>query len=295
MPPLQRLLPTPTGCCHHPSLRLHLRHPTPSRRRLSTVASPDGFLKTQKQSLKAQHRAAAVAHSQPDSPFAPDSPWEVTCGLEVHAQLNTTRKLFSCAAPVPAAPPTLPLPLLATRGLQPDSDTDAQTAATAPPNALMALTDAALPGTQPRLNAAVLLPALRAALALQCTVARHSHFDRKHYFYWDQPAGYQLTQFYEPLARDGRLVLGPDDDAAAAAAAATDAPLEIRIRQVQIEQDTGKTLAAPPHALVDLNRVGVPLVEIITDPFHDVYLYYKAPFYLLRGELIDPMAAAHRV
>ena len=263
-PPALRL---PAQLSQMPSpRRLRLFRPTPLRRRLSTVTGLGEFAKTQKQRLKAQHRAAAAAQAQPDSPFAPDSPWEVTCGLEVHAQLNTTHKLFSCARPPPV--------VATTHGLQSNCGADARTAATAPPNALMALTDAALPGTQPRLNPAVLMPALRAALALQCTPARQSRFDRKHYFYWDQPAGYQLTQFYEPLARDGRLVLGPDDDddaaaaaAAAGATAATDAPLEIRIRQVQIEQDTGKTLAAPPHALVDLNRVGVPLVEIITDPF----------------------------
>lgn len=128
------------------------------------------------------------------------------------------------------------------------------------PNTLIAPFDAALPGTQPRLNAGVLLPALRAALALSCTPAAESRFDRKHYFYWDQPAGYQITQFYAPLAKGGSLELTPTADG-------VDAPQTVGIRQVQIEQDTGKTIASPPNNLVDLNRVGAPLVEIITDPF----------------------------
>lgn len=106
----------------------------------------------------------------------------------------------------------------------------------------------------------MLLPALRAALAFSCTPSLRSRFDRKHYFYWDQPAGYQITQYYSPLAAHGTLTLNPDWDDVST-------PLTIGIRQVQLEQDTGKTLSAPPNNLVDLNRVGAPLVEIITDPF----------------------------
>jgi len=129
---------------------------------------------------------------------------------------------------------------------------------TAVPNTHISVIDAALPGTQPTLNAKILLPALRAALALGCKLQPISRFDRKHYFYWDQPAGYQLTQFYQPLARSGVLQLTTDADGV---------DTRVHIRQVQIEQDTGKTIAAPPNSLVDLNRVGAPLVEIITDPF----------------------------
>jgi aspartyl-tRNA(Asn)/glutamyl-tRNA(Gln) amidotransferase subunit B len=130
----------------------------------------------------------------------------------------------------------------------------------AQPNTHISLIDASLPGTQPNLDLRALLPALRAAIALSCTPEKISRFDRKHYFYWDQPAGYQITQFYQPLAKNGVLHLTPENSTVAA-------PLEIKIKQVQIEQDTGKTIAAPPNSLVDLNRVGAPLVEIITDPF----------------------------
>lgn len=93
-----------------------------------------------------------------------------------------------------------------------------------------------------------------------------SRFDRKHYFYWDQPAGYQLTQFHAPLATDGHLLLFPHDGLTHAHNDSDDC-VRIDIQQIQLEQDTGKTLASPPNSLVDLNRVGSPLVEIITRPF----------------------------
>ncbi|KAI5817567.1 GatB/GatE catalytic domain-containing protein [Pyronema omphalodes] len=182
--------------------------------------------KSQKRALKDRHKGA-----HPSSSFS-EGDWEVTCGLEVHTQLNTKTKLFSSA----------------------------KTSITDAPNTCISFIDAALPGTQPKLNPAILLPALRAVFALECIPAKISRFDRKHYFYWDQPAGYQITQFYEPLAKNGRLVLTPDADG-------VDKRLELKIRQIQIEQDTGKTIAAPPNSLVDLNRVGSPLIEIITDPF----------------------------
>lgn len=95
--------------------------------------------------------------------------WELTVGVEIHAELNTACKLFSNA-------PTI------TGG--------------ATPNNNVAVFDAALPGTQPQFQIATLLPALRAAIALGCEVRRKSTWDRKHYFHWDQPNGYQITQYY---------------------------------------------------------------------------------------------------
>ncbi len=94
--------------------------------------------------------------------------WELTVGIEVHAELNVARKLFS----------------------------DAATSIDAPPNTHVALFDAAFPGTQPVFQKETVIPALRAALALNCSIQRISSFDRKHYFYQDQPAGYQITQYY---------------------------------------------------------------------------------------------------
>lgn len=94
--------------------------------------------------------------------------WELTVGIEIHAELNTARKLFSSAA---------------------TSTADA-------PNTHAALFDVAFPGTQPHFQRETLIPALRAAIALGCDIQPKSSFDRKHYFYQDQPQGYQITQYY---------------------------------------------------------------------------------------------------
>ncbi|KAF2234036.1 Glutamyl-tRNA amidotransferase subunit B, mitochondrial [Viridothelium virens] len=161
--------------------------------------------------------------------------WELTVGIEIHVELNTAKKLFSTAA----------------------------TSTNQPPNTHVAHFDAAIPGTQPQFQKETLIPALRAALALNCTIHRKSAFDRKHYFYQDQPAGYQITQYYEPFATSGSVVLYPHDGIAE-----LDHPsITIPIKQVQMEQDTAKTLHQPPSThLLDFNRVSHPLVEIITEP-----------------------------
>ncbi|EGS24117.1 glutamyl-tRNA (gln) amidotransferase-like protein [Thermochaetoides thermophila DSM 1495] len=161
--------------------------------------------------------------------------WELTVGIEIHAQLNTARKLFSPAA----------------------------TSFNDTPNSHVALFDVAMPGSQPLFQAETLIPAVRAALALNCTIQPISRFDRKHYFHWDQPAGYQITQYYHPFARDGRVMLYARDGIAAEDGEC----IEIGIRQIQMEQDTAKTTAVPGNVhWLDFNRVGVPLIEIITLP-----------------------------
>lgn len=161
--------------------------------------------------------------------------WELTVGIEIHAQLNTPRKLFS------AAP----------------------NAFDGTPNSQVAYFDLALPGSQPVFQPETLIPAVRAALALDCRIEHVSRFDRKHYFHWDQPAGYQITQYYEPFARDGYVVLYTRDGIAAE----DGAEVRVDIQQVQMEQDTAKTTAAAggQHWL-DFNRAGAPLIEIITKP-----------------------------
>ncbi|KAI0023318.1 aspartyl/glutamyl-tRNA amidotransferase subunit B [Xylariomycetidae sp. FL0641] len=161
--------------------------------------------------------------------------WELTVGIEIHAQLNTAKKLFS-----PAITSTNDIP-----------------------NSRVSFFDLAIPGSQPIFQKETLIPALRAALALDCQIQPESRFDRKHYFHWDQPAGYQITQYYEPFARRGQVVLQARDGIAAEDGDA----VVVGIRQVQMEQDTAKTLAQPGNVhWVDFNRVGVPLIEIITDP-----------------------------
>ena len=161
--------------------------------------------------------------------------WRLTVGLEIHAQLNTERKLFS----------------------------EAGTAFDDIPNVNVALFDLALPGSQPTFQQATIIPALRAALGLSCNIQRKSKFDRKHYYYQDQPAGYQITQYHEPFAIDGYLTVYDYDGVAPEDGNA----VEIGIKQVQLEQDTAKSTLQPPStALLDFNRVGHPLIEIITLP-----------------------------
>ncbi|KAL6707777.1 hypothetical protein ACN47E_003677 [Coniothyrium glycines] len=167
--------------------------------------------------------------------------WELTVGIEIHAELNTARKLFSSAA----------------------------TSVSAAPNSHVALFDTAFPGSQPHFQKETLIPAIRAALAFDCTINHRSSFDRKHYFYQDQPAGYQITQYYEPFAKDGKLILYPHDFPPGAAPQQD--LIEIGIKQIQMEQDTAKTVQQPPSThLLDFNRVSHPLIEIITLPhIHD--------------------------
>lgn len=161
--------------------------------------------------------------------------WELTVGIEIHAQLNTAHKLFSPAT----------------------------TSFNDEPNSHVALFDVAMPGSQPLFQKETLIPALRAALALNCDIQKVSRFDRKHYFWWDQPSGYQITQYYEPFARNGHITLlardgiSPQDGES----------ITVGIQQVQLEQDTAKTLAQTGNVnWLDFNRVGVPLIEIITEP-----------------------------
>jgi aspartyl-tRNA(Asn)/glutamyl-tRNA(Gln) amidotransferase subunit B len=161
--------------------------------------------------------------------------WELTVGIEIHAQLNTARKLFSSAA----------------------------STINDEPNTHVALFDVAMPGSQPAFQKETLIPAIRAALALNCQVQKRSKFDRKHYFHWDQPAGYQITQYYEPFAKDGHITLYAHDGIAKE----DGEEITIGIKQVQMEQDTAKTISQPGDIhLLDFNRVGLPLIEIITLP-----------------------------
>lgn len=111
------------------------------------------------------------------------------------------------------------------------------------------------------LQPAVILPALRAATALGCTIEPASSFDRKHYFYHDQPAGYQITQYYHPFAKNGRLILTPEDGLDPGKT------LTVNIKQVQLEQDTARTQEDDANtALIDFNRCGQALIEIISMP-----------------------------
>lgn len=164
--------------------------------------------------------------------------WELTIGIEIHAQLNTSEKLFSSSPN--------------TNG--------------ADPNSMLSFFDLALPGSQPQFQIATLIPALRAALALGCGVQKESSWDRKHYFHWDQPSGYQITQFYQPFAKNGSITLFPHDGIAAEDIATHPEGIKINIKQIQMEQDTAKTITQGNKHFLDFNRVGTPLIEIITGP-----------------------------
>ncbi|KAF8530900.1 Glutamyl-tRNA amidotransferase B subunit [Gautieria morchelliformis] len=155
--------------------------------------------------------------------------WNVVIGIEVHAQIKSRWKLLSGS----------PTPRVA------DS-----------PNTRVSVFDAAWPGTLPRLNPKCVELAVRTALACGSQVQPRSAFDRKHYFYADLPAGYQITQRYAPLALGGQIVL---DDTTGAKA--------VGIEQIQLEQDTAKsTLDQSGSTAIDLNRAGSALMEIISRP-----------------------------
>jgi aspartyl-tRNA(Asn)/glutamyl-tRNA(Gln) amidotransferase subunit B len=209
----------------------------------SPASTPAGtpFRKALKDAAKQQKKSKRDASEPSLNSLEAHDPrlekWELTVGIEIHAELNTARKLFSGAA----------------------------TSISEAPNSHVSLFDVASPGSQPHFQKETLIPALRGALALNCTIQRKSSFDRKHYFYQDQPAGYQITQYYEPFARDGHITLHAHDFPPGTAPA--DCPVTIGIKQVQMEQDTAKTVQQPPSThLLDFNRVSHPLIEIITLP-----------------------------
>ncbi|WVQ95200.1 aspartyl/glutamyl-tRNA(Asn/Gln) amidotransferase, B subunit [Kwoniella sp. CBS 9459] len=157
--------------------------------------------------------------------------WETIIGLEIHAQLKTGRKLFSPAS----------------------------TSYGEVPNTNVNLHDAAFPGTLPVLDLNAVRLSLKTALALRCDINPRSTFDRKHYFYHDIPASYQITQHYNPLARNGRLRISEGDNKSRRT-------FDVGIKQLQIEQDTAKSQTVGDNVLVDLNRAGTGLMEIVTEP-----------------------------
>ncbi|XP_069686589.1 glutamyl-tRNA(Gln) amidotransferase subunit B, mitochondrial [Periplaneta americana] len=165
-----------------------------------------------------------------------NSEWKAVVGLEIHAQISTKSKLFSGAG----------------------------TEFGAPVNTNVSLFDAAIPGTLPVLNRRCVEAGVFTALALSCRVNPISLFDRKHYFYADLPAGYQITQQRLPLAQEGELefhVFTPGVHR-------KPYTKKSHIKQIQLEQDSGKSLHDEElrRSLVDLNRAGVPLMELVFEP-----------------------------
>jgi len=157
--------------------------------------------------------------------------YESVIGLEVHVQLKTASKLFcSCRAAFGAEPNTLVCPVCTGQ-----------------------------PGALPVLNEQAFRYGILAALALNCAVAEQTRFDRKHYFYPDLPKGYQISQFALPLGRSGSIEFE----------STSGAPKYIELRRVHLEEDAGKAIhqAESDRSLVDLNRAGIPLLEIVSEPW----------------------------
>ncbi|CAM4494315.1 unnamed protein product [Leuciscus chuanchicus] len=157
-------------------------------------------------------------------------------GLEIHAQIQSTSKLFS----------------------------GSHVRFLAPPNSLVSYFDASLPGTLPVLNRRCVEAAVLTGLALNCTINRKSLFDRKHYFYADMPAGYQITQQRLPIAVDGTLVYSLFEGRRRNQVVTK----SVKIKQIQLEQDSGKSLHdnEQSQTLIDLNRAGVGLMELVMEP-----------------------------
>ena len=155
--------------------------------------------------------------------------YETVIGLEVHIQLNTKTKLFA---------------------------SDPNQYGSAPNENISPLT-LAHPGTLPVLNQEAVRCAVLLGLATNCKIAENSFFDRKHYFYPDLPSGYQITQFHQPVCQDGYLEVISDGK-----------KRKIGIAEIHLENDAGKTIhnLLPEHSLIDLNRCGTPLLELVTRP-----------------------------
>lgn len=160
--------------------------------------------------------------------------YEAVIGLEVHAEMQTESKMFCGCAVVDAT--------------------------TASPNTAVCPVCAGMPGVLPVVNQKAVEYALRVALALDCQIAHTSIFARKNYFYPDLPKGYQISQYEYPLAQFGKLTIDTSDG-----------ERTIHITRVHMEEDTGKLthfnpLDGNPYSLVDLNRAGVSLLEIVSEP-----------------------------
>ncbi|MEO1625706.1 MAG: Asp-tRNA(Asn)/Glu-tRNA(Gln) amidotransferase subunit GatB [Bacteroidota bacterium] len=155
--------------------------------------------------------------------------YETVIGLEIHVQLNTASKAFC-------------------------SD---DTRFGAPPNTHVSAISLGHPGTLPRTNDKQVEYAVRLGLALGCQISRHNSFDRKNYFYADLPKGYQITQDRQPICVGGDMPIYLQE-----------AYQSIRIHHIHMEEDAGKSIhdTSSPHSLIDLNRAGVPLLEIVTEP-----------------------------
>ncbi|CAK5060765.1 unnamed protein product [Meloidogyne enterolobii] len=159
-------------------------------------------------------------------------------GLELHAQIASNTKLFSASSSAHNA--------------------------SVESNCHVSIFDSAIPGTLPRLNSSCIHKSLLAAVLLNCQVAEFCRFDRKHYLYPDLPLGYQITQKANPIAKNGYFNFyvnstDEEDDSVYY-------QKSVGIEQIQLEMDSGKSIRHGNLDLIDLNRAGIALIEIVTAP-----------------------------
>lgn len=156
--------------------------------------------------------------------------YEVVIGLEVHVELNTKTKIFcGCSTEFGGAPNTHVCPVCS-----------------------------GMPGSLPVLNREVVNKAISVGLATNCEITRNSKFDRKNYFYPDNPQNYQISQLYYPICRNGHVDIETEEGGKKA----------VRIHEIHMEEDAGKLIHDPvtDDTYVDFNRSGVPLIEIVSEP-----------------------------
>jgi len=204
--------------------------------------------------------------------------FETVIGLEVHVQLLTESKMFcGCSAAYAAAPP----------------------------NTHVCPVCMALPGVLPVINEEAVAKTLMTGLALHCTIAAEAVFARKNYHYPDLPKGYQISQYELPLCKGGWLEIEPElqpqstgrgkasdqgaaspseDGPAGRPSGSFDGPRRIGITRAHLEEDTGKLMHVGGYSLIDLNRAGVPLLEIVSDP--DLRSAEEARAYLVKLQSI---------
>ena len=153
--------------------------------------------------------------------------WETVMGLEVHVELSTKSKIFcNCTTEFGGDPNTHVCPVCS-----------------------------GMPGSLPKLNRSVMEYAMRVGLVLGCTITKHCKFDRKNYFYPDLPKAYQVSQLYSPICHDGHLEIETEGQ-----------KKSIDIREIHMEEDAGKLIHSERGTLMDFNRCGVPLLEIVSQP-----------------------------
>ena len=156
--------------------------------------------------------------------------YETVIGLEVHVELATKTKIFcACSTEFGGAPNTHTCPVCT-----------------------------GMPGSLPVLNKQVVEYAMAVGMATNCDITQHCKFDRKNYFYPDNPQNYQISQLYEPICRNGYVEIKTEDGT----------EKKVRIHEIHMEEDAGKLIRDDFNdaSLVDLNRSGVPLIEIVSEP-----------------------------